>query len=148
MRDLRQELHKLVDRLPDGVLEHAKTALNYVADPGKHRISVERAKERVWQNSERHLRQRAERTGRGFISGVGSGAGGSAVDGTHHSSMVAFVNGKDATYHIYIFRGYRFEILETIELSSDGSYILRRETITGADGVEHKLVAEIPTQVA
>jgi hypothetical protein len=145
MNDLRRELHNTVDQLSDSALEHAKTALDYVAKPGKYRISIERAKERARQNSERHLREWAERTGRGFISGLGSGGGSTAVDGTHHSSMVAFVNGKDARYHIYVFRGHIFEILETIELSDDGRHILRREIITGPDGIEHTVTTEIPT---
>jgi hypothetical protein len=56
-------------------------------------IRVLRAKD----NSERHLRKHAERTGRGFVSAIGSGGERSFADGNHHSSMIAFEDGKDAT---------------------------------------------------
>jgi hypothetical protein len=148
MNDLRRELHTIVDRLPDSALEHARTALDYVAAPERHRMTIERAKERARQNSERHLREWAERTGRGFISGVGSGGGTTAVDGTHHTSMAAFADGRDATYHLYLFRGCAFEILETVEVSENGERIIRRERITGADGHEHVLTVELPARPA
>ena len=99
MDDLRGELHRLVDQLPDPALEHAKIALEYCNDPEKHRMTIEKAKQRVKENSERRLREFAERTGSGFISG-GSGGGITFADGSHHSSMVAFEDGKEATYHL------------------------------------------------
>jgi hypothetical protein len=92
----------------------------------------------------RRLREYAERTGRGFISNSGSGGGHTFADGNHHSSMVAFEDGKDATYHLYIYRGTMFEIIETIELSEDGQRLIRRERIKGIDGIERVLTAELP----
>jgi hypothetical protein len=44
MSDLRQELHNMLDRLPEEVLEHARKALDYVSDPGKQLLSTERAR--------------------------------------------------------------------------------------------------------
>jgi hypothetical protein len=146
MDDLRAQLHRLVDQLPDHALEHARIALDYCNDPEKHRMTIEKAKRRVKENSERHLRKVAERTGRGFISNVGSGGGHAFADGNHHSSMVAFEDGKEATCHVYMFRGHVFEVVETIEISADGERLIRRERITGADGNERILTAELPTR--
>ncbi len=108
-------------------------------------MTIEGAKRRVKENSERHLREVSERTGRGLISAVGSGGGHTFADGNHHSSMVAFEDGKEATYHLYVFRGHMFEVVETIEISADGECLIRRERITGVDGTERILTAELPT---
>lgn len=144
MNKLREQLHKLVDQLPDHTLEHAKTALVYCGNPEKHRMTIESAKRRAKENSERRLREHAERTGRGFISGLGGGGGHTFADGNHHSSMIAFEDGKDATYHLYMYRGTVFEIIETIEISEDGQRLIRRERIKGIDGTEQILMAELP----
>jgi hypothetical protein len=42
------------------------------------------------------------------------------ADGNHHNSIIAFEDGNDATYHLYIYRGTVFEIIETFETSEDG----------------------------
>ena len=144
MNELRKQLHQLLDQLPDRTLEHAKTALIYCGNPEKHRITIENAKRRAKENSERSLREYAERTGRGFISAMGSGGGQTFTDGNHHSSMIAFEDGKDATYHLYMYRGTVFEIIKTIEASEDGHRLIRRERIKGIDGHEHVLTAELP----
>jgi hypothetical protein len=133
-----------VDQLPDRSLEHAKAALIYCGDPEKQRLTIENAMQRAKENSERSLSKYAERTGRGIISGV-SGGGQTFADGSHHSSMIAFMDGKDATYHLYMYRGTVFEIIETIELSEDGHRVIRSERIKGADGNEQVLKAELPT---
>ena len=146
MSDLRQELHQLVDSLPDQSLEHAKKALLYCANPGQQRVNIEKAKQRLLQRSQQRLQEHAERTGHGFISSAGSGGGMTFVDGTHHSSMVAFEDGREATVHFYLYRGIPFEITETIEISEDGKWLIRRERITANDGTEQLLTAELPTQ--
>jgi hypothetical protein len=126
------------------ISQHARTALIYCGNPEKHRMTIENAKRRTKENSERSLREYAERTGSGFISGMGSGGGQTFADGNHHSSMIAFEDGKDATYHLYMYRGTVFEIIETIETSEDGQRLIRRERIKGVDGNEHVLTAELP----
>jgi hypothetical protein len=60
--------------------------------------------------------------------------------------MAAFANGKAATYHLYVFRGHTFEILETIEISADGERIIRAERITGLDGHERVLTVDLPVR--
>ena len=145
MNDLREQLHKIVGQLPDHALEHARIALEYCNDPEKHRMTIEGAKRRVKENSERRLREFTEKTGHGLISAVGSGGGHTFADGNHHSSMVAFEDGKEATYHLYLFRGHMFEVVETIEISADGERLIRHERITGVDGSERTLTAELPT---
>jgi hypothetical protein len=144
MADLRTELHRVVDQLPDHALDQARIALDYCNNPEKHRVTIEQARRRARENSERQLRKMVQRTGSGFISGVGSGGGHTFPDGNHHSSMVAFEDGKEATYHLYMFRGHMFEVIETIEMSADGEHLIRRERITGADGSDHILTAELP----
>jgi hypothetical protein len=144
MNDLRQELHRLVDSLTDQSLEHAKAALLYCASPEQHRMNIENAKRRIVEKAQQRLRDYAERTGQGFISGVGSGGGKTHVDGSHHSSMIAFEDGKEATVHVYVYRGTPFEILETMETSADGQRLIRRERVRASDGTEQVLTAEIP----
>jgi hypothetical protein len=143
MTNLREELHRLVDELPNATLEHAKTALVYCANPEKQRMTVERVKERVRRNSERHLQRHVERTGRG-LAFAGGGGGHTFVDGSHHSSMPAFIDGKEATYHLYLHRGVIFEVIETIEIAEDSQRLIRRERIRGTDGNEQNLTAELP----
>lgn len=144
MNDLRRELHRLVDSLADQSLEHAKAALLYCANPEQHRLNIEKATRRVVENSQKRLREHSERTGQAFISSFGSGGGMTHVDGSHHSSMAAFEDGKDATVHLYVYRGTPFEIVETVEFSNDGNRLIRREIIRAADGSEQVLVAELP----
>ncbi|MCU1309874.1 MAG: hypothetical protein JWO20_999 [Candidatus Angelobacter sp.] len=144
MNELRGQLHKLVDELPDHTLDHARTALDYCVNPEQHRMTIENAKQRATENAKRNLREHAERTGHGFISGIGSGGGHTFADGTHHSTMTAFEDGREATYHLYMFRGTIFEIIETIEISQDGQRLIRRERIKGIDGIEQILTAELP----
>jgi hypothetical protein len=139
----RDDLHRMVDELPEQVLERAQQALVYCAYPDKLLLTVEQAKRRVLERSRQRLREFGERTGKGYIGGMGSGGGMTRVDGTHHSSMVAFENGKDATYHLYVYRGVTFEIVETLEESPDGQQIIRRERITGPDGTEQTLTAQM-----
>ena len=83
--------------------------------------------------------------GRGFVTGIGSGGDTTNLDGSHHSSMMAFEYGKDATFHLYIYRGTPFEVVETMEISDDGQRLIRRERITASDGTEQILSAELPT---
>ena len=144
MHSARIQLHKLIDQLPDQALEHAKVALEYCNDPQQQRITIEKAKQRARANSERHLRKAAETTGTGFLSSVGSDIGGTSADGNYRCSMAAFEDGKEATYHLYVFRGHMFEVVETIEISADSEHLVRRERITGVDGKERLLIAELP----
>jgi len=145
MNDLRQELHQLVDSLPDEpAMEHAKIALLYCANPEKHRMNIQKAKEYLVKRSQQQLREHAERIGRNFITGIGSGAGITYADGSHHSSMVGFEDGKEATVHLYVYRGIQFEITETFEFSGDGRRLIRRERIVANDGTEQMLMAELP----
>jgi hypothetical protein len=58
--------------------------------------------------------------------------------------MATFEDGKDATYHWYMYRGTVFEIISTIETSEDGQRLVRRERIKGSDGVERIVTAELP----
>jgi len=138
----RDDLHRMVDELPERVLEQAQRALVYCVYPDKLLPTVEQAKRRVLERSERNLREFSERAGRGYMMGMGGG-GETRFDGTHHSSMSAFEDGKDATFHVYIYRGAKFEIIETLEESNDGRRIIRRERITGPDGNEQTLTAEM-----
>lgn len=86
----------------------------------------------------------SEKYGHGFISGIGSGTGMTEVTGDHHSTMIAYEDGRDATFHLYVYRGNTFEIIETVEISGDGQKIIRRERFTAPDGTEQTLVAELP----
>ena len=73
---------------------------------------------------------------------VGGGTGSTRIDGSHHSSMPAFENGKDATIHFYVYYGTPFEIIETLERS--GERLIRTERIKGIDGKEHLWTVELP----
>jgi hypothetical protein len=144
MANMREQLHKLVDSLPDQSLEHAKAALLYCANPEQQRMGIEKAKEHLLQRSQEAQRRHFERLGKGFVSSVGSGGGMTFVDGTHHSSMIAFEEGKEVTIHFYVYRGTPFEIIETMEMSEDGQRLIRRERLKGNDGSEQLLTAELP----
>ncbi len=146
MEDLREQLHALVNELPDHELEHAKLALMHCRDREEHKRSVEQAKRHVQERSKRHLEEHARRLGRGMITSIGSGAGMTFFDGDHHSSMAAFEDGKDVTYHLFIFRGHKFEIIERYEMTPDGKRVVRQERIKGGNGEEQTVTVEIPTE--
>ena len=106
-------------------------------------MNIEKAERRLVERSQRRLREHSEKTGQGFVLAIGSGGGMTLVDGDHHSSMIAFEDGNDATVHFYVYRGTPFEITETIEVSDDGRSLIRRERITvdhaaGCDRILHK----------
>lgn len=143
MTDLREQLHRIVDSLPDKSLEHAKVALLYCANPEQHRMNIENAKQRILQRSQQLQQEHAERMGSGFVSNIGSGGGMTHADGSHHSSMIAFEDGKEATVHFYVYRGIPFEVTETIEISDDGRRLIRSERLRATDGTEQLLVAEL-----
>lgn len=108
-------------------------------------MNIEKAKERAQENARRNIQEHIKRTGRGLISSIGSGAGSTRIDGTHHSSMVAFENGEDATIHFYVCCGTPFEVIETLKMS--GERLIRTERIKGIDQKEHLLTVELPVSL-
>ena len=44
MNNLREQLHLIVDSLPDQSLEHSKLALEYCANPEQHQMNIEKGK--------------------------------------------------------------------------------------------------------
>src|SRR5262252_6103717 len=94
----RQELHRMLDELPDDALQRTERALKHCANPAEMRFTIAQAKERVREISMRMHEEQSKRTGRGFIS-VGS----ENATGDFSSSMSAWDDGP-VTYHLRRFR--------------------------------------------
>jgi hypothetical protein len=138
MDDKRQELHKLVDALPDETLQGAERALKYGANPGATRVAMARVQGRA-KEARKRLEEHAKRMGHGLI-GMRSGVGSSAVNGDFHHS----VHDGPVTYHLRCFSGCMFEVYETLELAKDGGRLMLTYRIIGPDAVEQVLTANIP----
>ena len=124
----RQELHRMLDELPDDALQRTERALKYCANPAEMRFTIAQAKERLREVSMSMLRmprmseEQSKRTG--FIS-VGS----ENETGDFSSSMSAWDDGP-VTYHLRRFRGYTFEMYERLELANDGTKLVLTQLIT------------------
>lgn len=138
----RQQLHEIVDQLPDGTLERAVRALEYCANPAGTRMTIEQAKERVRAMSMKSLEEHSKRTGHGFITSVGSGGSRMMPTGDFNSSMSAWDNGP-ITYHLRRFNGCQFEMYERLELAKDATELVLTQRIVGPNGTEQLLTAHI-----
>ena len=142
----RQELHRMLDELPDDALQRTERALKYCANPAEIRFTIAQAKERLREVSMSMLRmprmseEQSKRTG--FIS-VGS----ENETGDFSSSMSAWDDGP-VTYHLRRFRGYTFEMYERLELANDGTKLVLTQLIIGPNGTEQLLTADMPIPAA
>jgi hypothetical protein len=143
MDSKRQELHKMVDELPNDVLQRAEQALKYCVNPTARQFTIKQAKEHVRAMAMNNLKEHAKRTGRGFITGLGSGGGMTMPTGDFHSSMSAWDEGP-VTYHLRGFSGYTFEMYERLELAKDGTKLVLTQRIVGPNGTEQLLTANMP----
>ena len=89
------------------------------------------------------LEEHGKRTGRGFITNVGSGGGGTTPTGDFNSSMIAWDDGP-VTYHLRRFSGYLFEMYERLELAKDGKSLVLAQRFVGPNGTEQLLTANMP----
>lgn len=142
MDDKRQELHRMLDELPDDALQRTERALKYCANPAEMRFTIEQAKERLREVSMRMHEVQSKRTGRGFIS-VGS----ENAIGDFSSSMSAWDDGP-VTYHLRRFEGYTFEMYERLELANDETKLVLTQLIIGPNGTEQLLTADMPVPAA
>jgi hypothetical protein len=142
MSDERQQLHKMVDELPDDALQCAERALRYCANLGVTRLTIQRAQERVRALSMKRLEEHSKRIGHGLITSVGSGSGATMPDGDFNSFMIAWDDGP-LTYHLRRFSGVQFEMYERLELAKHGTELVLTQRIVGPKGTEQLLTANI-----
>jgi hypothetical protein len=142
MESKRQELHKIVDELPEDVLDRAEQALRYCANPAQTQFTLAQARRRVREMSLKRLEEHSKQTGRGFVFGSGSTSR-TTPTGDFSSSMTAWDNGP-ITYHLRRFSGHQFEVYERLELATDGRKLVLSQRIVGPDGAEQLLTANMP----
>lgn len=142
MFDVRQQLHKMVDELPDGALQCAERALRHCANPGETRLTIQRAQERARALSMKKLAEHSKCIGHGLITSVGSGNGATMPDGDLDSSVLAWDDGP-LTYHLRRFSGVQFEMYERLELAKDGTQLVLTQRIVGPKGTEQLLTTNI-----
>jgi hypothetical protein len=138
----RQELHKLLDDLPDDALARAEQALQYCANPAQTRFTLAQAQRRVREMSTRRLQELSKQTGTGFIS-VESSVGSTTPAGDFTCSMGAWDNGP-VTYQLRRFSGHQFEVYERLELAKDRTALVLTQRIIGPNGAEQLLTATMP----
>lgn len=125
----REELHRLVDGLPEGALEHARKMLNHLQKPEI---------ERLWNLQDDRMRQAARR---GFgIAGGGGGGYRLGEDGRirngHHSFGYPENGGVvHETHHFH--EGVEITIREQMRLGKNGKTLLYDNTIKGPDGKQY-----------
>ena len=139
----REDLHKLVDEVPEDALHRAEQALKYCINPFEQQFKIEQVKERVRERMQKNLEDHARRMGHGFISGIGSGSGMRMVTGEFRSSMTGWDNGP-VTYHLRGFSGHVFEMYERLELATERNKLVLTQRIVAPNGSEQVLIADIP----
>jgi len=120
----REELHRLVDRLPEGALEQAGRMLNHLQKV-----------ERMRKLQQDRIRQ-AARPGFGFAAG-GGGSYKLGVDGRIRNGHHSFGYPEDGavvheTHHFY--EGLEVTIRERMRLGENGTTLFYDNTIEGPDG--------------
>jgi len=143
MEGKRQELHKMVEELPEDALRRAEQALKYCANPAETRFTIEQARERVRAKSLEEQKETARKAGHGFFTNVGSYVGGTTPTGDFNSYMSVWDNGP-VTYRLRRFSGYTFEMYERLELAKDGKSLVLAQRIVGPNGTEQLLTANMP----
>jgi hypothetical protein len=128
----RDELHRLVDTLPEGALEHAKRVLEHLQVwPPQQPPEVERIQQ---ENLERMRRSMRPGTA-GTCGGGGSytvGSGGKIENGAFSFSRT---EDKTAVVETHRFHGgHEITIIERLRLAQDGKTLIYFHEITGPQG--------------
>jgi hypothetical protein len=129
----REELHWLIDTMPEGALEHAKTVLNRLqAWPPEPPPEIEQIRRQVRER----MSQRA-RPGTGIAGGGGGGSytlgqGGRIRKGNYSSGYQENGFAAHETHHFH--EGVEITITERMRLGEDGKTLIYSNAIEGPDG--------------
>src|SRR5436190_18274423 len=123
----REDVHRIVDQLPDERLEHVQMMLSAVLNPHPTppQVTEMRARGQEWR---RRVEERFTQTRKpGTISGMGGG-GGFGFDserGSFGSHSFHYWDDKAVVYQtMRFFSGHQIEQMERLAISADGSQLL------------------------
>ena len=132
----RENLHRLVDTLPEVALETASRVLqNYQTWPPQPPADIEKMRELVKKLFERNAMEHASRTGRGVVGGYFSRSR-YRPDGDGAASVEGWEGETSVKVELRTFRGHRLELEERIRLSSDKRFLIYSQRIKGPKGEE------------
>jgi hypothetical protein len=125
----RTYLHKLIDSLPERVLEQVQCVLEYQQNPQDMHADLNTLQGRMHE-----IIQRTFEKGCGYIVGAG-GAGSVWPEGSGECSVQGFeASGAHLTLTFRYFRGYKLEISERLALGSEAGLLRYEQQIVGPLG--------------
>ncbi len=138
----RDDIHRLVDQLPDGNLEQVQMMLSAIMNPRPTppQVAEARARGQEWR---KRVEERFRQTRKpGTISGMGGG-GGIGFDagrGSFGNHSFHYWDDKALVYQtIRYFSGQEFEEMERLAVSEDGTQLLyEQEATSGGKTVRHQ----------
>src|SRR5262249_53082251 len=129
----REELHKLVDSLPEEAIEAAHRTLSQLQIwPPAPPADIQEMRQRMRQRMEEGRREVGERQTHGMIGGFG-GSGNYDRDGESASS--SFSHGDNDTFVTETLRrhkGHEYTVIERVRI--DGTHLIYKHEITGPGG--------------
>ena len=143
METKRQALHRLVDALPDDSLQSAEQALQYCAHRGERQFTLEYAQRRVREMSAKHTPRNNEQSGVPSLSATLAN-GMTKPNGDFRGSMTGWDGQRPVTYHLFVFRGHKFEIFEHLEMANDDTELMFTQRFVGPTGSEQVMTASMP----
>ena len=133
----REELHRLIDQLPDEKLDQVEMMLSSTLNPRPKHPEMEEMHKRAREYRTRVEEQFRRTRKPGTISGMGGGAGGggfSSVDkdgGAFSSHSFHYWDDKAIIYQtMRYFSGQQLEQMERLAVSEDGTQLLYEQEIT------------------
>jgi hypothetical protein len=128
----REELHTLVDSMPDGAIEAAHRALShYQVWPPTPPPGVEEMRQSMRKRMEERRREVMQRQKSGTIAGFGGGGNYDPERGVASSSFSHWNGDTFVTETLRRHKGHEFTVIESIRV--DGTQLIYKHEITGPD---------------
>jgi hypothetical protein len=128
----RDDLHRLVDTLPEGALENTKRVLeHFQVWPPQESPDVERIRREQLERMRRRMRPGIAGSG-GGTSSYKAGAGGIIEDGTFSSNRME--DNSSVTEMVRIYRGHELTITHRLRLDDKGKTLIYVHEVAGPKG--------------
>jgi hypothetical protein len=132
----RENLHELIDKLPEAALESAERILRNIQTwPPKPPIEVEKMRKRVEERLTKPPEELIARPGGGLIRGQFISCH-STREGDGAALGSTFEGETLVNFEVRLFRGHRLEFEERLRLSDDKRSLLYSQWIKGPEGKE------------
>jgi hypothetical protein len=129
----REDLHKLVDSLPEGAIEAAHRTLSHLQIwPPAPPADIQEMRQRMRQRMDDRRREVMQRQRPGMIAGFG---GSGNYDPDRGSASSSFSHWDDDTFVAETLRrhkGHEYTVVERVRI--DGTHLIYKHEITGPGG--------------